>query len=352
MVTRREVLRRGVGAAAALTAGPFLASCAPAAVSAPTATPTVPVPTASPTLAPPETTSIRLAAGACDSAIFGAERYLRDEGFTDIQFTDALTTTAMAAGNANIGNAFPQAVFNSVEGSGPKVVALGGLHPGCNEIWAQPGIASLKDLKGRTISVTAKSLTNLPYSWMAMALKQAGVDPKDVNFVVQADADVLKLYLDGKSDVMYVATTAAAALMANPANKGHVIFSQVNDEPWKSTNCCFIIVNEPWYRANPIAAKRAMRAIYRTADSLSADRSASAKLAADKGLFGGAAALANITVAANMVPLDWRTYDLEKAVRFYGPLLTDVGLVKASTDDVLKAIDLKIFKELSTELKK
>jgi len=133
-------------------------------------------------LPPPETTSIRLAAGACDSAIFGAERYLREEGFTDVQFTDAATATAIAAGNANIGNAFPQAVFNSVEGNGPKVVALGGLHPGCNEIWAQPAIASLKDLKGSTISVTAKALTNLPYSWMAMALKHAGVDPKDVEF--------------------------------------------------------------------------------------------------------------------------------------------------------------------------
>src|SRR5438445_43762 len=182
-------LRRGIGAATMLTAGPLLASCAPAAVSSPTPTAVVPTATAAPTLAPPETTSIRLAAGACDSAIFGAERYLREEGFTDVQFTDAATATAIAAGNANIGNAFPQAVFNSVEGNGPKVVALGGLHPGCNEIWAQPAIASLKDLKGSTISVTAKALTNLPYSWMAMALKYAGADPKAVNFVVQADAD-------------------------------------------------------------------------------------------------------------------------------------------------------------------
>src|SRR5207247_188864 len=116
-------------------------------------------PTAAATLPPPETTSIRLAAGACDSAIFGAERYLREEGFTDIQFTDVATATAITAGNAHVGNAFPQSFFNSVE-SGPKVVSLGGLHPGCNEIWAQPGIASVKDLKGRTITVTSKALAN------------------------------------------------------------------------------------------------------------------------------------------------------------------------------------------------
>jgi NitT/TauT family transport system substrate-binding protein len=336
-------------AAAALTAGPLLAACAPASVSAPTAT--AAVPTATATLPPPETTSIRLTAGACDSAIFAAERYLREEGFTDVQISDASTFTAIAAGNAHIGSAFPPQFFNAVE-NGPKVVSLGGLHPGCVEIWAQPGISSVKELKGRSITVTAKTLANLQYSTLAMVIRQAGVDLKDVTFVVQADADLLKLYLDGKSDAVFVATTGAAALKTNPANKGKAIYSQVLDEPWKSTNCCFIMASEPWYRANPIAAKRAMRAIYRTADTLPADRADVAKVATDKGLFGGAAALTNVREAANMVPLDWRTYDLEKAVRFYAPLLTDVGLLKASTDDLLKAVDLKIFKELSTELKK
>jgi NitT/TauT family transport system substrate-binding protein len=350
MLTRRQVLHRGMGAAAALTAAPLLAACAPASAPAPTTAAATLAATAA-TLPPLETTSIRLAAGACDSAIFGAERFLREEGFTDVQFTDVATATAITAGNAHIGNAFPQAFFNSVE-SGPKVVALGGLHPGCVELWAQPGISSVKDLKGRSITVTSKALPNLQYTYLAMALKQAGVDPKDVNFVVQADADTLKLYLDGKSDAVFVATTGAAALKANPANKGRLIYSQVMDEPWKSNNCCFIIASESWYRANPIAAKRAMRAIYRTADTLPADRSDAAKLATDKGLFGGAPALANVREAANMVPLDWRTYDLEKAVRFYAPLLTDVGVLKATTDDLLKAVDLKIFKELSTELKK
>ena len=349
MVTRREVLRRSMGAAAALTAGPFLASCAPAAVSAPTAT--AAVPTATATLPPPETTSIRLTAGACDSAIFGAERYLREEGFTDVKFSDAATAAAIVAGNADIGSAFPQGFFNSVE-NGAKVVSLGGLHPGCVEIWAQPGISSVKELKGSSITVTAKTLANLQYSMLAIVIRQAGFDPKEVNWVVQADANPTQLFLDGKSAAVFVASNAAAALKANPANKGQIIFSQVMDEPWKSTNCCFIIASEPWSRANPIAAKRAMRAIYRTADALPADRGDAAKFATDMGLFGGAPALANVREAANMVPLDWRTYDLEKAVRFYAPLLTDVGVLKASTDDLLKTVDLKIFKELSAELKK
>ena len=350
MLTRRQVLGRGAGAAAGLTAGSLLAACAPASTPAATTAPTAAATTA-PTLPPPETTTIRLTAIACDSAIFASERYLREEGFTDVGISDAGTFAAITAGNANLGSSQPTAFFNAVQ-SGPKVVSLGGLHPGCVEIWAQPGIASMKDLKGRSITVTAKTLANIPYSYIAMVLKHAGVDPKDVNFVVQADADHLKLYLDGKSDAVFVATTGVPALKANPANKGKVIYSQIMDEPWKSTNCCFIVASEQWVRANPIAAKRAMRAIYRTADTLPADRADAAKIATDKGLFGGAGALANVREAANMVPLDWRAYDLDKAVRFYAPLLRDVGLLTASTDDLVKALDLKIFKELSSELKK
>jgi methionyl-tRNA synthetase len=68
---------------------------------------------------------------------------------------------------------------------------------------------------------------------MAMTLKQAGVDPKEVNWVVQADANPTQLFLDGKSAAVFVAANGVAALMKNPANKGHVIHSQAVEEPWK-----------------------------------------------------------------------------------------------------------------------
>jgi NitT/TauT family transport system substrate-binding protein len=353
MTTRRQVLRRGAGLAASLAAMPLLEACAaPPSSTAASAATTVAPPTPAPTLAPPETTSITLTAAPCDAAIFGAEKFLREEGFTDIKISDKNTFTEIAAGNAQIGNSFPQAFFNAVE-NGPKVVALGGLHPGCAEIWAQPGIASVKDLKGRTIVTTAKALPNLQYSYIAMVAQQSGLDgAKDINWVVQSDADPLKMYLDGKSDALLVTTVGTVTIRANAANKGKMINSQVMDQPWASTNCCFVVVSDQWYRANPIAARRAMRAIFRTADALGADRTDAVKAATDKGLFGGAASAANVREAANMVPLDWRAYDMEKAVRFYAPLLTSVGVLKTSADDLVKAVDLKIQTDLATELKK
>lgn len=43
-----------------------------------------------------------------------------------------------------------------------------------------------------------------------------------------------------------------------------------------------VVANGDWLRANPIAAKRALRAVLRPADSVGGDRGDAAKLATDK----------------------------------------------------------------------
>jgi len=350
-IGRRELLRRSAALGVLLASVDALAACASPAATIASASPT---PRLSPTptpLPPAETTTFRVAGAPCDAPIMAAERYLRDEGFTEITITDGGSAAALVAGKLDVTILFPPSLANALQ-SGQKVVALGGLHPGCSEIWAQQNIPALTDLRGKTIVVRAKTLADLGYSYTALVLKQAGVDPKDVNFVVQADADPVKLYLAGKNDAVFVATTSAAALKANPANKGHVVHSQVMDAPWSTLDCCILATSEDWYRANPIAAKRALRAMYRAADALPADRADAAKLATDKGLFGGTANYANVREAANMVPLDWRTSDPEKAVRFFAPLLTGTGLMTLGADDMVRALDLRILGELKSELRK
>ena len=335
-LTRRQLL----ALAASASAGLVLAACAPAAA-----------PAAPPTIAPPETTKIRIACNSCDAPIMAAESYLREEGFTDVQISDAATLTALTDGKVDMGNLFPPAYAAALEG-GLRVVGLGGLHAGCIEIWAPQSVASLKDLRGHTIVVQAKTIRDTVYGNAVMFLKQAGVDPKDVNFVAQSDADVVKLYLDGKNDAVLVAAAAAEALKANPANKGHVIFVQNKEEPWSHLDCCLVATTQDWYRANPIAAKRAMRAILRAEDALTADRAAAAKLATDKGLFGGANNFNNVRNAVNMLTFNWRDLDADKSLRVSGAILADTGLMKISVDELAKSLDLRILRELQTELKK
>jgi len=138
----------------------------------------------------------------------------------------------------------------------------------------------------------------------------------------------------------------------NPANKGIVVLDQAMELPWSQQNCCSLTTTTAWLRANPVAAKRALRAIYRAADSLPKDRADAAKVATDKGLFGGANNVQLVRGAANMVPYEWRKYDVAESMRFHAKLLNTVGLLMLTPDEaVTKATELRFAKELATELK-
>jgi NitT/TauT family transport system substrate-binding protein len=346
-MARRDLLRRGAATAVTLVSLDMLAACgaAPAAtLSSASPTPRI-TPTATP-LPAPETTTIRITGSPCDAPIMAAGRFLREEGFTDIQITDAGVIAALAGGKADLGSAFVTQLATAVD-TGKPVIGLSGIHAGCAEIWAPMTVSALSDLRGRTVIVVAKTADNLAYTFLAIALKNAGIDPKDVNFVAQADVDTAKAYLDGKSDAVFVATTGAVAMHANPANKGHVIIDQAMDKPWSEQDCCILCANSDWARANPIAAKRAVRAVTRAADSLGTDRADAAKLATDMGLFGGSKNYEPVRAAANMVSLDWRSLDPARSLRFHAGLMSQVGLLKISAEDAAtRGTDLRILGEL------
>lgn len=339
MLTRREVLRRSAGIAVAVAGSRLLApSLAPSAF----AKQVTPLP-------PPETTTIRLGTLPCDHPIMASEAFLQQEGFTQ---TEIVAAGQLASGRVDIETAFTAFDIARLLEGGQRPVVFAGLHPGCVEIWAQPGIDALQDLRGRTIVVTAKTLANGGYSNLAIVLKHAGVDPAQVNWVVQPDANPVDLFLAGRNDAVRVATVAVAALHSNPANRGHVIHSQLMDRPWSTLPCCMLAARQEWYRANPVAAKRAVRAILRAADAQGASRFDAAKRVTDRGLFGGPANFNNVLYAASMVPANWRDLDVERSIRFYGQLLADVGVLKVSVEDMVGTIDLRIFQELRAELRR
>jgi NitT/TauT family transport system substrate-binding protein len=339
MLTRREVLRASAAIAAAVAGGRLLAPyLVPSAFARQAAQ-----------LPSPETTTIRLGTLPCDHPIMASEPFLQQEGFTRAEI---LGGAQLASGRIDIDVAFHVFDIGLLLEAGHHPVVLAPLHPGCVEIWAQPGIQSLQDLRGRRIVVTGRTLANFGYSDLAIALKQAGVDPAQVNWVVQPDANPVALFLAGQNDAVRVATVAAAAMRSNPANRGHIIHNQLMDRPWSLMACCFLVAKQEWYRANPIAAKRAVRAILRSADAQTASRADAVKRVTDRGLFGGPANFENVLYAASMVPSNWRDLDMERSLRFHARLLTDVGLLKVSVDDIVRTIDSRILEELRAELRR
>src|SRR6266568_3251822 len=176
------------------------AACAPSAST---------VKTPAPSLGPLETTTVRIGLPVvCDPWYSLSEPFLREEGFTDIQYG----TSAPDDGTADFGVFYGNTLVAAVD-AGVPVVAVAGTHTGCFELWARPGINTTRDLRGRTIAVNTKTLTkasvagntatDLAYGFFVSLLAYVGMQPGDVNFIeIGADKTVVSYFVDGKADAI------------------------------------------------------------------------------------------------------------------------------------------------------
>ncbi len=154
MSTRRAFLGQTVGAAGLLGLGADRAG--PLGFLSDAVLPGVAVAAVEP---PPETTRLRIfdVPAACLAPQFLAEDLLRAEGFKEIQYVKWTKGTAagMIVNNeADLTSADAPALVMVVDGNAP-VTMLAGLHVGCYELFGNEPIRTIRDLRGKTISVPA-----------------------------------------------------------------------------------------------------------------------------------------------------------------------------------------------------
>src|SRR2546430_7613319 len=107
---------------------------------------------------PPETKRIRLVRipSICRAPQYVAEDLLRGEGFTDVEYVGkaggGASATALAMGEADISMNFIGPVILRMD-AGDPVVAVGGIHVGCFELFGTDRVRSIRDLKGKTVAV-------------------------------------------------------------------------------------------------------------------------------------------------------------------------------------------------------
>jgi len=121
-----------------------------------------------------ETTSIRLIMDPkftvlCYAPQYLADQYLKEEGFTDVQYVskiDGSEAQALIHGDADISSALAVDWIMPIS-RGVPVVILGGLHPGCVEIFASSVVAcsAVKDFQGVPCASRA-SRSNAPSACM------------------------------------------------------------------------------------------------------------------------------------------------------------------------------------------
>jgi NitT/TauT family transport system substrate-binding protein len=353
--TRREVLRDAGAAGALLAAGDIAAACAPAAT---TPTP-APTPRATP-LPPPETTSVRFASiPTCDAPLWLIEEQLRDEGFVDVKFVTG--AYALLRGQAEFTTAYANYLVSGIDAGFPfEVVA--GVHTGCIELWAAPGITSIRDLRGKTYEVFDRSVgfeerktAGIFYGFMLSILAHIGIDPAELKLIdIGPDHDDVTDYLEGKSDAIFLPVHLGPLMRRNPKKRGSVILDSTVDRPWSQNYCCMLTAQRDWAKANPVATKRVTRAFLRASDMVAADRKAAVDTAVKKEFYKANKALTPeiMLETISMLSYDWRDFDPEETLRFFALRLRDAKLITKSPQQVIdEGSDLAYFRQLRTELK-
>jgi len=296
-----------------------------------------------------ETTTLRLAKmpDMCMAPQLVAEPLLREEGFTELQYIDTPNdqlADSVGSGKVDMSLAYISQFLTKIDDGSP-IVMVAGVMVGCIELFAQEGIRSVGELKGKKIGVRA--LGSSPHGLISATLAHVGLDPKkDVEWV--ADPQFVKMFAEGKIDAVELVPPASQELRARKI--GHVIVNNAVDRPWSQYFCCMLGGHRDFVRKNPVAVKRVIRAMLKANDLCSKQVETSAKFLVDRG-FTPRYDFAVEALKDNIFDR-WRDYDAEDTVRFYALRLHDVGFIKSNPQKLIAdGTDWRAFNELRRELK-
>jgi NitT/TauT family transport system substrate-binding protein len=302
---------------------------------------------------PPETTRLKIAdleRGICVAPQYVAEELLRGEGFTELQYLRKQTQNdrlrAVATGEAHIIVTFVSSLVSRLD-AGDPLIFLAGSHVGCFELFGTERVRAIRDLRGRTVAIAEAGSPE--HLFLSVVLAYVGLDPRrDVRWVTHPAAEAIKLLSAQKIDAFLGFPPVPQELRARKI--GHPILNSAVDRPWSQYFCCMIAANRDFVRGHPVATKRAVRAIVKSANSCALEPERSARLLVDKGY---TARYDYALQTMQELPYDkWREYDPEDTVRFYALSLHDIGMIKTSPNKLIaQGTDWRFIRELKKELK-
>jgi NitT/TauT family transport system substrate-binding protein len=225
------------------------------------------------------------------------------------------------------------------------LVLLGGVHVGCFELFGTERIRAIRDLKGKTVAVPEPGSAH--YVFLASMAAHVGLDPRqDLKFVFHPAAESIQLLADEKIDAVMAFPPFPQELRAKKI--GHVIVNSGVDRPWSQYFCCIVAANQEFARIHPIATKRALRAILKSADFCAAEPERAARVVAGRGYRYDYA----LQTMREIRYAQWQEYDPEDTVRFYALRLHEAGMIKSGPKKIIaQGTDWRFFNELKRELK-
>ena len=301
---------------------------------------------------PLETTRIRLCrdSGLCVAPQYLAEELLRAEGFTDVEYlsdtTEIGTSKLVASGAADINMSFALSTLLRVD-AGEPIVLLAGVHVGCYELFGNQAVRSVRDLKNRRIAVLGPGSSHQLF--LSSILSYVGIDPRhDVKWVVTTRSQARQFLADGDVDAYLGFPPDPQELRQDGI--GHVLLNSATDKPWSQYFCCTVAGNRDFVSKFPVATKRALRAILKATDLCAAEPDRAAQYLVDHGYV--ASFQSALRTMQDIPYRNWRDYNPEDTVRFYGLRLQEVGMIKSTPQKLIsQGTNWRFLDELKKELK-
>jgi len=302
---------------------------------------------------PPETATVRLPwqfRAFCEAPKNVAGELLRAEGFTDVRYIeppiDADWNALLASGELDFSVDFSPGHITAIE-AGLPVKVLAGLHSGCLELIANDSVRGIADLKGKRVGVF--SLTSIPHVLVTLMAAYVGLDPaKDIQWIMSPDVSAPQLFNEGKIDAFLGAPPEPQEQRA--LKFGHTILNTTLDAPWSQYFCCMLSANADYVVRYPVATKRVLRAILKTADLCASDPELVARQLVD-GKFTDRYNYALEALRETRYDR-WREFDPEDTMRFYALRMQEVGFIKTDPNTIIAdGTDWRFLNELKRELK-
>jgi NitT/TauT family transport system substrate-binding protein len=302
---------------------------------------------------PPEISKIRLvhAPAICLAPQYLAEELLRLEGFTQIEYvpvgSNVDPVNTVASGQADISMDGVTGMLPLLDDERP-IVILGGVHGGCYELFGNEQVNTIRDLKGKRVAIIGRSSGE--YIYLASILAYVGMDPrKDIDWIATGDFNgPPQLFIDGKVDAFLGFPPQPQQVRARKV--GHVIVNTAEDKPWSQHFCCMIAGHREFVRKQPVATKRAIRAILKATDICARQPELAAKYMVKKG-YEGSYDIA-LEVVNEVSYNAWRLFNPEDTLRFHALRLREVGMIKSTPQTIIaQGTDWRFLNELKKELK-
>ena len=302
---------------------------------------------------PPETTRLRIHKGkpACWVPLYVAEPLLREEGFTDIQYVfghGPEVGKMTKEGLIDLSPGFSAAAMYNLEHQQHPLKFLTGLHVGCYALIGSARTRSVRDLKGKTVWAGAVQ-NDGPHLFFSAIVAYVGMDPRtDVNYVWVSKDEAIRLFRDGKIDAFMSFPPGAHELMREGI--GHLLVDTNVDKPWSQYFCCMVSGYNDFIKKNPIATRRAVRAILKANDIVARDPEMATRILIGKNVIKDSDYQHTLPELKRIPYTKWRDYNPEDTIRFYALRMRDIGMIKSNPQQFIdQHTDWRYLKELKKE---